>query len=183
MAKNKLTPFPEHLLWAHLIGHNVKCPWSRWVIWLEIFGVGVEAGQTTRNDRNYGNWRECSPPEKRSAFLSLVHGFLNVIPWVAPQSWKPDRCRLMSQTCLILPNQASDRGGLGSVFKQMSNGFWSSLRVETHCFLVAQMVENLPAMQTTWVWSQHWEDHLEKGMCVHSSILAWKIPWTEEGSC
>ena len=45
---------------------------------------------------------------------------------------------------------------------------------------VAQMVRNLPAMQETWVQSLGWEDPLEKEMAAHSSILAWKIPWTEE---
>ena len=42
------------------------------------------------------------------------------------------------------------------------------------------MVKNLPAMQQTWVWSLVWEDPLEKGIATHSSILAWRIPWTEE---
>ena len=45
------------------------------------------------------------------------------------------------------------------------------------------MVKNPPAMQElqeTWVQSLDWEDPLEQGMAVHSSILAWKIPWTEE---
>ena len=46
--------------------------------------------------------------------------------------------------------------------------------------LVAQMVKNLPAMWETWVWSLGQKDSLEKGMATHSSILAWKIPWTEE---
>ena len=44
--------------------------------------------------------------------------------------------------------------------------------------LVAQMVKNLPAVQETWVRSLGWEESLEKGMAIHSSILAWKIPWT-----
>ena len=44
--------------------------------------------------------------------------------------------------------------------------------------LVAQLVKNLPAMWETWVWSLGWEDPLEKGMAAHSSILAWRIPWT-----
>ena len=48
------------------------------------------------------------------------------------------------------------------------------------CALVAQMVKSLPAMQETWVWSLGQEAPLEKGMATHSSILAWKIPWTEE---
>ena len=46
--------------------------------------------------------------------------------------------------------------------------------------LVAQMVKNLSAMQETQVQSLGWEDPLEKGMATHSSILAWRIPWTEE---
>ena len=46
--------------------------------------------------------------------------------------------------------------------------------------LIAQMVENLPAMQETWVQSLGGEDPMEKGMALHSSILAWEIPWTEE---
>ena len=48
--------------------------------------------------------------------------------------------------------------------------YWASL--------VAQMVKNLPAMWETWVWSLGWKDPLEKGMATHSSILAWRIPWT-----
>ena len=46
--------------------------------------------------------------------------------------------------------------------------------------LVAQMVKNLPAKFETQVRSLGWEDPLEKGMAAHPSILAWKIPWTEE---
>ena len=42
------------------------------------------------------------------------------------------------------------------------------------------MVKNLPAMQETQVQSLYWEDSLEKEMAAHSSILAWRIPWTEE---
>ena len=46
--------------------------------------------------------------------------------------------------------------------------------------LVAQIVKNLPALQETWVQSQGQEDPLEKGIANHSSILAWRISWTEE---
>ena len=46
--------------------------------------------------------------------------------------------------------------------------------------LVAQMVKSLPAMQETRVQSLGPEDPLEKGMATHSSILAWRTPWTEE---
>ena len=46
--------------------------------------------------------------------------------------------------------------------------------------MVAQTVKNLPAMQETWVQSLGWEDPLDKGMAMHSSIRAWRIPRTEE---
>ena len=46
--------------------------------------------------------------------------------------------------------------------------------------LVAQLVKNPPAMQNIWVQSLGWEDPLEKGKATHSSILAWRIPWTTQ---
>ena len=46
--------------------------------------------------------------------------------------------------------------------------------------LIAQLVNHLPAMQETWVQFLDQEDPLEKEMAIHSSILAWRIPWTEE---
>ena len=61
--------------------------------------------------------------------------------------------------------------------------FWvKSKRIATRASLVAQMVKNLPAMQETRVRSLGWEDPPEKGMATHSSILAWRIVWTEEPS-
>ena len=45
---------------------------------------------------------------------------------------------------------------------------------------MAQRVKNLPAVQETWVCFLGWEDLLEKEMATHSSILAWKIQWTDE---
>ena len=44
--------------------------------------------------------------------------------------------------------------------------------------LVAQLIKNPPAIWKTWVRSLGWEDPLEKGKVTHSSILAWRIPWT-----
>ena len=46
--------------------------------------------------------------------------------------------------------------------------------------LVAQRLKHLPPVQETWVRSLGWEDPLEKEMATHSSILAWRIPWTEQ---
>ena len=44
--------------------------------------------------------------------------------------------------------------------------------------LVAQLLKNLPVMRETWVRSLGWEDPLQKGKAMHSSVLAWRIPWT-----
>ena len=55
-----------------------------------------------------------------------------------------------------------------------------NLRYVATTTLVAQMVKRQPTMQETQVQSLGWEDLLEKEMATHSSIFAWKIPWTEE---
>ena len=59
-----------------------------------------------------------------------------------------------------------------SIFPGAQTQTWSSL--------IAQLVKNPPAMRETWVQFLGLEDPLEKEMATHSSILAWKIPWTEE---
>ena len=60
-----------------------------------------------------------------------------------------------------------------------SNWTWVSCILYHLASLVAQTVKCLPTMWETWVLSLGWEDPLEKEMATHSSILAWKIPWTE----
>ena len=45
---------------------------------------------------------------------------------------------------------------------------------------MAQLWKNLPAVWKTWVRSLSWEEPLERGTATHSSILAWRIPWTED---
>ena len=57
---------------------------------------------------------------------------------------------------------------------------WSNNLKGAWASLAAEMVKNLPPMQETWAQSLGWEDPLEEGMATHSSILAWRIPWTEE---
>ena len=56
---------------------------------------------------------------------------------------------------------------------EILSGNWASL--------VAQTVKNLPAKKEAQIQSLVWEDSLEKGMVIHSSILAWRIPWTVYG--
>ena len=72
---------------------------------------------------------------------------------------------------------AGDPGSIPGLGRSAGEGmgyplqyFWASL--------VAQLVKNLPAIRETWVRSLGWEDPLEKGKATHSSILAWRIPWT-----
>ena len=65
-----------------------------------------------------------------------------------------------------------EKHGGYKLFSASSRKYWD--------FPVAQMVKNLPAMQETCVWSLGQEDPLEEGMATHSSILVWRIPWTEE---
>ena len=73
-----------------------------------------------------------------------------------------------------------------SISSQSSSPLWSDkplkpkLTSRPGAPLVAKMVKNLPAMQEIQVWSLGQEDPLEKGMATYSSILAWRIPWTEE---
>ena len=51
---------------------------------------------------------------------------------------------------------------------------------EAKTSLVSQLLKSPPTMRETWVRSLGWDDPLEKEMATHSSILAWRIPWTEE---
>ena len=69
------------------------------------------------------------------------------------------------------------------VFLELLHFLWSNGCLQFDLWflcLVAQMVKHLPKIQETWVWPLGQEDPLEKEMATHSSILAWKIPWTGE---
>ena len=89
--------------------------------------------------------------------------------------------------CSCLENP-KDGGALwAAVYGVAQNWTWlkrlsssSSSSTQSRASLVAQMVKNLLAIQETWVWSLGGEDPLEKEMATHSSILAWRILWTEE---
>ena len=68
--------------------------------------------------------------------------------------------------------------GVAKTWTRLSD--WTKLNWYTIVWasLVAQLVKNLSAKWETWVWSLGWEDPLEKGKATHSSVLAWRIPWT-----
>ena len=73
---------------------------------------------------------------------------------------------------LLWQNTHNLKFAILTIFECTVQWYWASL--------VAQTVKSMPAMQETWVLSLGQEDPLEKGMATHSSILAWRIPWTEE---
>ena len=72
---------------------------------------------------------------------------------------------------------AGDRGSIAGSGISAGEGIGYPLQY-SWASLVAQLVKNLPAMQETWVWSLGWENPLEKVKATHSSIVAWRIPWT-----
>ena len=72
---------------------------------------------------------------------------------------------------------AGDTGSIPELGRSAGEGIGYPLQC-SWASLVAQLVKNLPAMRETWVRSLGWEDPLENGKATHSSILAWRIPWT-----
>ena len=112
----------------------------------------------------------------KKAFLSLL-----AILWNSAFNWiylSLSPLLLASFHSSALHKASSDNHFAFSLFLNLWNGF-------VYCLLynitdLLQMVKNLPAMQETWVECLGWEDPLGKGMTTHISILAWKIPWTEE---
>lgn len=78
LKKNKLSLF-QYLLWAHMTGHKFKCPPGH--------GSNINGSMgTIKNGGDYGNWRECSPPESRTTLFSLLYGFQSVVLWAAPSA-------------------------------------------------------------------------------------------------
>ena len=95
--------------------------------------------------------------------LDKVNSFFHHFPVSVPSYWVSWVAQLVSS----IPRLESSPGeGIGYLFQYS----WASL--------VAQTVKNPPATWETWVRSLVWEDPLEKGRATHSSILAWRIPWT-----
>ena len=72
---------------------------------------------------------------------------------------------------------AEDTGSIPVLGKSAGEGIGYPFQYSWASF-VAQLVKNPPAMRETWVQSLGWEDPLERGKATHSSILAWRIPWT-----
>ena len=88
-----------------------------------------------------------------------------------PQGF-PDSSVGKESTC-----NAGDPGSIPGLGRSPGEGIGYPLQY-SWASLVAQLVKNLPAMPETWVRSLGWEDPLEKEKATHSSILAWRVPWT-----
>ena len=82
---------------------------------------------------------------------------------------------LLAKLCstLATPWTVACKASLSMEFSRQE--YWRELPFPS---LISQLVKNLPAMHETWVQSLGWENPLEKGKATHSSILAWRIPWT-----
>ena len=97
-------------------------------------------------------------------------------------TWKYAHHQTLGRASLIIQLvesacNAGDPGSIPGLGTSPGEGIGYPLQY-SWASLVAQLVNNPPAMWYTWVWSLGWEDPLEKGKATHSSILAWRIPWT-----
>ena len=93
-------------------------------------------------------------------------------------SFSPKMMQNWKHLCTTEPTcNAEDPGLIPGLGRSAGEGIGYPLQY-SWASLVAQLVKNSPAMWETWVRSLGWEDPLEQGMATHSSILAWRIPWT-----
>ena len=98
--------------------------------------------------------------------LSLNTKFFNIILFICDSSVGKESACNAGDCGLISGSGRSAGEGIGYPLQYS----WASL--------VTQLVRNPPAMWETWVQSLGWEDSLEKGKATHSSVQAWRIPWT-----
>ena len=106
-----------------------------------------------------------------------------VAPKERKETGRKNRTKQKTLTCTLFPKVNECALTILLFFLEQKNSsicLW--LLKALWVSLVAQMVKRLSAMQEIWVRSLGWEDPLEKEMAAHSSILAWKTPWTVEPS-
>ena len=109
------------------------------------------------------NHKDLVPIRMRNFFLT---------PFFTNKMGFPDSSVAKESAC-----NAGDPGSIPGSGRSSGEGIGYPLQYSWGS-LVAQLVQNSPAMPETWVRSLGWEDPLEKGKATHSSILAWRIPWT-----
>ena len=143
--------------------------------------------------QNYFYLQDCKNRPKRVSYLTSVHGPMALFApsalqeeapvqggacWAESSSHEPS-VNAKSRFWLSAHTQASCYAFCHCLPVSLVSLFFFFLSMQ--CYHVSLFsVKNLPAMQETGVWSLGQEDPLEQGMATHSSILAWRIPWTEE---
>ena len=152
-----ILPFPLHLTTKLLKSylHNKSC------LALNKKSQGISKENLKRQSKHQNQtWQGCWNYQTGNLNqLSLIQGF-------------PDSSVGKESPCI-----AGDPGSIPG--SERSNGERIGYPFQySQASLAAQLVKNLLAMQETWVQSLVWEDPLEKGKATHSSILAWRIPWT-----
>ena len=106
---------------------------------------------------------------------------LNRSSQALPLLYQPSSCNILFFFFLVANSTFFTASSQGVDSISRNHFLCSSIRSNASwVFLVAQLVKNPPAVQETQAQSLHGEDPLEKEMATHSSILVWKIPWTEE---
>ena len=114
--------------------------------------------------------------------MCLQHRRPGFNSWVGKIPWRTDRLPLGFPDGSVSKESAYNVGEPGSIpglGRSPGEGIGCPLQY-LWASLVTQLVKNPPPMRETWVPSLGEEDPLEKGMATHSSLLAWRIPWTEE---
>ena len=154
-----------------LLGLNVKLLWK----WVQIGKCKLSISYSALS------MMCCSPwGHKESDTIEGLKWIELIVHWVpSPENWSRHNFFFSIYT----RNNRKSFSDHIEVFSNVQQADVGSLNVITLfevISLVAHLVKNLPAMQETKVWFLGWEDPLEWEMATHFSILAWRIPWTEE---
>ena len=113
----------------------------------------------------------------------LRDDFVKVLHLICQHIWKTQQWPQDWKMSVFIPNPKKGNAKEYSNYRTIafiSQASKVMLKTHQEATTVAQLVKNLPALWETWVRSLGWEDPLEKGKATHSSILAWRISWTEQ---
>ena len=154
-------------------------------IWTAKQQVLCALSESLQDVLNYGlfqpatSGRDANFLEEERLLREYPQSFEKGVPYLEVRTPQPSqplrRCEQASaRSPFFLPAQPSAREN------PVGTSGYKGCPKDPGASLVAQRAKNLPAMQETWIPSLGQEDPLEEGMAIHSSILAWKIPWTEK---
>ena len=165
------------------------CFWRKLGLNYVISWLFFPTGKWKKKERGKESWLKPKWSKVKVVQLCLtlchpmdctVHGIsqARILQWVAfpfsRESPQPRSPTLQADSLPAEPQGKPNNTGVGSLFLLQQIFLIQDLKQG----LVAQLVKNPPAIRETWVQSLGWKDPLEKGTATHSSILAWRIPWT-----